>query len=139
MQSWKEFQGNYELDASCPDAYVGLDYWDVIGSFEGHGCNTGKTITIKGTPPGYKLQVGFGGNSHNCNFGISTWFDAEMDGHSVAADIYMNLDPACYNALRPFPNCENIVHNNEFDFDNDGWYLAVQLSLIHISEPTRPY
>jgi len=102
-QSWTEFQGNYEIDPTSPCAtnYVNFDYWDVQGTLTGIGCNAGSVIDINGPAMGYRLQVGYGGNKSNCDFGMSTWFDTYIGGQSIKSDLYIQLDEACYNNLLP--------------------------------------
>ncbi len=101
VQAWAEFQGSYVVDENCPSAYTGLDYWAVSGTLTGIGCNAGRTININAASSGYRLQIGWGGNSQSCNFGFSTWFDASENGQKVYADIYAHLDESCYTTLRP--------------------------------------
>ncbi|GEM_PF-5249847 len=129
MQSWAEFGGSYAVDGACPNAYQNLDYWDVTGTLTGLGCNAGRTITF--TPSmGYRLQIGVGGNSQSCDFGMSTWFAGLENGNSVKADIYAHLDSTCYMSMRPTPTniCTNGVDTDgdgvndicDLDDDNDG-------------------
>ncbi len=134
MQSWEEFQGTTEMNSSCAENYPNLDYWQVSGTLTGKGCNAGRTLdfisatkkNMNGQEIPYRLQIGWGGNSHNCEFGMSTWFDAVENGKSINPDIYANLDYQCYRAMRPTTSCENFVGNPEFDFGTDGWHLATQ-------------
>lgn len=123
LRNWDNFGGNYVVHSSCPNAYLDLDYYDVSGSLTGLGCNAGKVITVDGASAGnYRLQIGHGGNSHNCGFGLSTWFNGSMDGQSVKLDIYSNLDETCYNTMRPTPNpCVNTLFNHEFN-DSDAYW-----------------
>ena len=117
MQSWAEFGGSYEVEGACPNAYQNLDYWDVTGTLTGIGCNSGRTMTF--TPStGYRLQIGVGGNSHTCDFGMSTWFAGMESGNSVKADIYAHLDSTCYMSMRPSPTGE--ICDNNIDDDGDG-------------------
>ena len=121
MQSWTEFQGSYVVDASCPNAYLDLDYWDVNGTFTGIGCNTGRIVTVAPSA-GYRLQVGTGGNSHTCNFGMSTWFGCDEGGNPFKSDIYAHIDSVCYLSMRP-SSCENELLNVEFDSGTSDWSL----------------
>ena len=116
MQNWTEFQGSYVVDSACPDAYLDLEYWDVSGTLTGIGCNTGRQINISGPAPGYRVQIGMGGNSHNCGFGMSTWFSGTENGSPVNSDIYANLSESCYNSLNPIEICGNGI-----DDDADGY------------------
>ncbi len=95
-QTWTEFGGSYVLDAGCVDNHTEWDYWNVSGSMTGLGCNAGQSLTINGPSNGYRLQVGRGGNSNSCEFGLSTWFDVTMNGHGAKADIYASIDSSCY-------------------------------------------
>jgi hypothetical protein len=113
-QTWSEFQGNYEVNPSCPNAYLDLDYYDCNGTITGIGCNTGRTLTVLMPSIGYRLQIGDGGNSHNCDFGMSTWFYITENGSQINADIYANLDENCYNTV-PAEVCYNSI-----DDDRDG-------------------
>jgi len=79
MQTWAEFQGSYSVNSSCPTANTNLDYWNVSGTLTGLGCNIGRTIAISGPVGDYRLQIGNGGNSHTCNFGMSG--DSQDIGH----------------------------------------------------------
>src|SRR5690606_37956701 len=72
-KSWSQFQGSYVQKTGCGANHVNWDYWNVTGTLTGLGCNAGRTVTITGTQPGYRLQVGKGGNSENCGWGLSTW------------------------------------------------------------------
>ena len=131
MQSWEAFNGPTPASGACNSNKVNFDYWDVSGTLTGKGCNAGRTINIVGPASAmgggtYRMQVGWGGNTHNCDFGMSTWFAAEENGQPFSADIYVNLDSACYWNIRPKPNCENFVGNGEFDFGTNGWYLYQQ-------------
>ncbi len=104
MQDWSTFQGAYVVNDNCKDAYLGLDYWDVKGALKGIGCNTGRTLDVSGPAEGnggYRMQIGQGGNSHNCDYGLSTWFEATENGNKVVMDIYAGIDAACYESMRP--------------------------------------
>ena len=114
MQAWSQFGGNYEIDAACPNAYQILDYWDVTGTVTGLGCNAGRVVTF-GPSAGYRLQIGSGGNSHTCDFGLSTWFTGDESGNNIKGDIYAHIDSACYYSMRPVEIC-----NNSTDDDGDG-------------------
>ncbi len=113
-QTWDEFQGNYVLHTDCPNSYLDLDYWNCDGTLTGTGCNAGRTIDIHGPSAGYRLQIGQGGNSHNCGWGISSWFWASENGSSVNLDIYANIDSTCYVDLIPEEICANGIDD---DFD----------------------
>ena len=116
MQSWSQFGGSVAQDAGCEANKVNWDFWDMTGTFSGTGCNAGRTINVNGPSAGYRVQVGWGGNAQNCNFGLSTWFSADEGGNSVNADIYVNLDETCYNSMRPIPE----ICDNGIDDDGDG-------------------
>ncbi|GEM_PF-867828 len=121
MQSWTEFQGSYAQNQGCEANRVNWDYWDLSGSFTGTGCNTGRTITVASPVAGYRLQIGWGGNSQSCDFGLSTWFDGLENGNSVSSDIYAHIDEACYLSMRPPPTsvaCEGNNMGFESDFTN---------------------
>ncbi len=109
-QSWTEFQGSYVVDASCSNAYLNLDYWDVSGVMTGLGCNSGRVVTIDGPSPGYRLQIGTGGNSQNCGFGMSTWFSMTENGVALNSDIYSNFSESCYNSLVA-PSCACVCNS----------------------------
>ncbi len=127
MQSWAQFGGSYEVNAGCPNAFQNLDYWDVTGTLTGIGCNAGRTVTINAPWSDYRFQIGSGGNSQSCGFGMSTWFDATTDGHPVYADIYAHIDSACYYSMRPtVATCENEIVNGEFDNGTANWAVYTQ-------------
>jgi uncharacterized repeat protein (TIGR01451 family) len=113
-QTWTEFQGFYEVNTSCPNAYLDLDYYDCNGTLTGIGCNAGRVITVLGPANGYRLQIGNGGNSANCDFGLSTWFNVTENGTQINADIYARLDESCYQTLGPE------ICDNGIDDDGDG-------------------
>ena len=130
-QLWADFQGQYVVNANCPDAYLGLDFYDVSGTLTGLGCNVGRTIDVHGPSTGnsggYRMQIGSGGNSQSCDYGMSTWFEATENGTPVFMDIYAHLDSACYVSMRPPPttsnSCDNTVDNQEFDNGTNDWYV----------------
>ncbi len=113
-QTWAEFGGNYVQNTGCGANHVGWDYWQIAGTLSGTGCNAGRTIAVSSSASGYRAQVGWGGNSQSCAFGISTWMSATENGNPVSADLYAHLDATCYNDLLP-EDCVNGV-----DDDNDG-------------------
>ena len=113
-QTWAEFAGNYVQNTGCGANHVSWDYWQIAGTLSGTGCNAGRTITINSSSAGYRAQVGWGGNSQSCAFGISTWLSATENGNPVSADLYGHLDANCYYDLFP----EDCV--NGIDDDNDG-------------------
>ncbi len=113
-QSWAEFMGNVVQNTGCEANKVDWDYWQIAGTMTGTGCNAGRTITISSSSTGYRAQVGWGGNSQSCNFGISTWMNATENGQTVQADLYAHLDADCYNNLKP-ETCDNGI-----DDDGDG-------------------
>ncbi len=129
MQTWTEFQGQYEVNASCPNAYLDLDYWDVSGTLTGIGCNVGRTLDVSGPSTGnaggYRVQIGQGGNSQSCDFGMSTWFEATENGNPVFMDVYAHLNEPCYITMRPPPNPSNcnggVLSNGDFENDMTGW------------------
>jgi len=130
LQSWAEFQGTVAMHADCASDNVNLDYWDYSGTMTGYGCNAGRTIQVTGPVSGYKLQAGWGGNSHNCDFGLSTWFVGTENGQANSGDIYARMDPPTrYTAFRQRfitssnQDCSNILTNNEFDNGTTGWSL----------------
>ena len=130
-QTWTQFQKQYVVNASCPDAYLDLDYYDVSGTLTGIGCNTGRTLDVSGPSAGnaggYRFQIGRGGNSHSCDFGMSTWFEATENGNPVFMDIYAHIDSTCYVAMRPPPSnppgCDNLLTNVEFDNGTTDWWI----------------
>ncbi len=127
MQSWRQFGGSYVVEAGCPNAFLDLDYWDVSGTLTGTGCNSGRTVTIDGPFGDYRFQIGRGGNSQSCGYGMSTWFDASTDGHDVWADIYAHIDSACYYSMRPVTSpCDNSIVNSEFDSGTNNWAIYTQ-------------
>ncbi|MEZ4954907.1 MAG: hypothetical protein R2825_15175 [Saprospiraceae bacterium] len=111
-QSWSEFQGNYVQHAGCDANHVNWDYWQASGTLTGTGCNAGRTITVHSSSTGYRAQIGWGGNSQSCDFGISTWFRATENGAPVQADLYAHLDAACYADMLP-EDCTNGVDDDE--------------------------
>ena len=113
-QDWSAFQGAFEQNAGCAANHTNWDYWDITGSLTGIGCNTGRSIDINGPANGYRLQIGWGGNSQSCNFGLSAWFSATEGGTTFSADIYANIDADCYNDTKT-EDCVDGVDN-----DNDG-------------------
>ena len=115
-KSWSQFQGSYVQKTGCGANHVNWDYWNVTGTLTGLGCNAGRTVTITGTQPGYRLQVGKGGNSENCGWGLSTWMVSTENGVTFSSDIYANIDSACYASL--FQNIE--LCGNGIDDDGDG-------------------
>jgi len=115
LEVWSEFQGPYEQVAGCESNHVNWDYWKVNGTFTGIGCNEGRTLYMFPHQNGYKLQIGTGGNSQSCNFGMSTWFEGSEGDKNIVGDIYAHLDAACYAALRPTEICDN-----NKDDDGDG-------------------
>ena len=127
MQSWTDFQGSYVQTTGCGANHVDWDYWDISGTVTGIGCNVGRSITVNGPSNGYRMQIGSGGNSQSCNFGLSTWFSGTEGGNSINMDIYAHLDSVCYYSLRPHSaTCENVVTNKEFNSGTSDWFLYQQ-------------
>ena len=127
MQSWTDFQGSYVQVAGCAARHVDWDYWDISGSLTGLGCNAGRPITILYPYSGYRMQIGSGGNSQSCNFGLSTWFTGSEGGNIINMDIYAHLDSTCYFSMRPPPaSCENTVTNKEFNDGTTDWSVYLQ-------------
>ncbi|HFA48776.1 MAG TPA: hypothetical protein ENJ95_07150 [Bacteroidetes bacterium] len=113
-QTWAQFQGSYVQNNGCGANHVDWDYWQIAGTLIGTGCNTGRTINIVSSANGYRAQIGWGGNSQTCDFGISTWMQATENGNPVSADLYAHLDAVCYKDLDPE------VCANGIDDDGDG-------------------
>ena len=113
-QSWTEFQGNYVQKVGCGANHIDWDYYQISGTLTGIGCNVNRTITILSSSTGYRAQVGWGGNSNSCDFGISTWMNASENGNDVQADLYAHIDEHTYKDIFP-ENCINGV-----DDDCDG-------------------
>ena len=113
-QNWTAFQGSYVQNTGCGSNHVDWDYWQIAGTLTGTGCNAGRTITINGSSTGYRAQIGWGGNSQSCDFGISTWLSGTENGNAIKADLYAHLDAVCYEDLLP----EDCV--NGIDDDGDG-------------------
>ncbi|MEO1263781.1 MAG: Ig-like domain-containing protein [Bacteroidota bacterium] len=113
-QDWTTFQGSYVQNAGCGSNHVDWDYWQIAGTLTGTGCNSGRTITINGSSNGYRAQVGWGGNSQSCDFGISVWLSGTEYSNTIKADLYAHLDAVCYQDLLP----EDCV--NGIDDDGDG-------------------
>lgn len=113
-QTWAEFGGNYVQYNGCDENRYDWDYWEISGTLTGTGCNVGRTINITSSNSGYRAQVGWGGNSQSCDFGISTWMIANENGAPINADLYIHVDADCYYDTRP-EDCADGVDN-----DNDG-------------------
>ena len=117
MMDWTTFQaagGSANVHANCNAQIAGLEYWDVVGTLTGTGCNAGRTLNITGPEAPYRLQIGFGGNNgdNTCAFSMSTWFSINEGGTPMKADIYAFLDETCYY---PPEICDNGI-----DEDGDG-------------------
>ena len=128
MQSWSEFQGPYIQSSGCGANHVDWDYWDLMGTFTGLGCNAGTDIDIIQHTNGYRLQIGTGGNSQSCDFGMSTWFlGTENGAGNISGDIYAHIDESSYTSLRPpTSGCDNLLTNEEFDNGTTDWYVYNQ-------------
>lgn len=127
MQSWSEFGGSYVQGTGCGANHVDWDYWDVTGTYSGTGCNAGRTITVNGPNSGYRLQIGSGGNSQSCGFGMSTWFSSSEGVNNFSSDVYAHIDSLCYFSIRPNTiDCDNAILNENFDNSTNDWNFYKQ-------------
>lgn len=117
MKTYADFTTPIVADASC-DNRTDWDYWNIAGTFTGIGCNTGRTLNMVQHQNGYRIQIGWGASTTNCNFGLSTWFEGDEGGTFIQGDIYANLDEACYTTIRPETNPE--ICDNGIDDDGNG-------------------
>ncbi len=80
------------IDPSTWDFY---DFSENLAStLTGFGGNIdGRVLTIQDATNGkYPVQVGFGANGKNANFGMSTWFHAYEDGEKINGHADFNVD-----------------------------------------------
>ena len=120
VQTWEEFQGLYVQQEGCTANKVDWDFWKISGSYIGIGCNTGRTINVISASVGYRLQVGWGGNSQSCDFGMSTWFVGDENGTTTHSDMYFHIKETDYEMVRPpkrkNPSCvDNLLRNPSFE------------------------
>ncbi len=120
VQVWEEFQDSYVQQEGCAANRVDWDFWQVSGSYVGIGCNTGRIINVLSAAPNYRLQVGWGGNSQSCDFGLSTWFIGEENGTNTYSDLYFHIKEIDYETVRPprkkNPGCKNnLLFNPSFE------------------------
>ena len=137
-QSWTEFQGPYEQIAGCGDRHVDWDYWQIGGTLTGIGCNVGRTISMIPHVNGYRMQIGSGGNSQSCDFGMSTWFSGDENGTAIAFDLYAHLDSTCYVTMVPPSNTPGPeICDNGIDDDGDGLTDCEDPCLLYTSPSPR--
>ena len=97
----RELGGNNYVDRGGsvdPSTWSFFDFSDDIAStLTGFGgSNDGRMLVIDDLTNGkYPVQVGFGANGKNTNFGMSTWFNMKEDGVIVDnhADFNVDLTP----------------------------------------------